>query len=187
MLGDGHMAKVKKGNSYFTIHRKSKHHEYNLWTKSQLIKKDLLVSDTYPKIRQSGGSHNFQSSYLRTGRNKFWSEQRSLWYKNNKKVLPREYIKKNFNKTSFLLWFLDDGDCRGRLSTDGFSVSDVTFLRSIIRQKYGIDFHVGHQFNRPQHPILRCPQNKIKSLLTIFKSQNVSVVCMSYKFGPNQY
>ncbi len=186
MLGDGHMAKVIKGNSYFTIHRKAEHHEYNLWTKSCLIKKGLLVSSTYPQIKQSGGSHSFLSSYFRTSRNKFWSKQRSLWYKNGKKVLPREYIKNNFNKTSFLLWFLDDGDCHGRLSTDSFSMDDVIFLRDIIRQKYGIDFHIGHQFNRPQHPILRCPKDKIKDLLTIFQPLNVSVACMSYKLSFNQ-
>lgn len=187
MLGDGHVAKVMKGNSYFTLHRKAEHHEYNLWTKNRLLKKGLLVSNTYPQIKQSGGSHSFPSSYLRTSRNKFWSEQRSLWYKNGKKVLPRGYIKKNFNKTSFLLWFLDDGDCYGRLSTDNFSMSDVIFLRDIIRQKYGIDFHIGHQFNRPQHPILRCPKDKIKDLQTMFQSLNVSIECMLYKLNLGQH
>jgi len=187
MLGDGHMAKVIKGNSYFTIHRKAEHHEYNLWTKNHLLKNGLLVSNTYPQIKQSGGSHSFPSSYFRTSRNKFWSEQRSLWYKNGKKVLPREYVKKHFNKISFLLWFLDDGDCYGRLSTDSFSMRDVTFLRDIIRQKYGIDFHIGHQFNRPQHPILRCHKDKMKDLLTIFQTLNISVGCMSYKLNLGQH
>ena len=37
MLGDGHIAKVRKGNSYFVIHRKAEHHEYNLWTKKILL------------------------------------------------------------------------------------------------------------------------------------------------------
>ena len=181
MLGDGHIARVNKGNSYFVVHRKAGQHGYNLWTKKALLDNGFLVSDTYPKLKESYGSHNFPSSYLRTSRNRFWSQQRSIWYKDGKKILPRDYVKKNFNDLSFLLWFLDDGDFYGRISTDSFLKEDVIFLRNLINEKYGIKFNINHQPGRPQHCILKCPKDKRRDLFSIFKSQYISISCMSYK------
>lgn len=183
MLGDGHIARVNKGNSYFTIHRKAEHHEYNLWTKRLLKDSNFLISNTYPKIRESGGVHNFPSSYLRTARDKFWSEQRFLWYKNKQKILPKEYIEKNFDNLSFLLWFLDDGDKNGRISTDSFSEKDLLFLREFIDDRYRIRFNIQHQYNRPHHRILKCPKGKRIELMTILRSLNFSIPCMSYKLN----
>ncbi|MBU2634914.1 hypothetical protein KJ841_00360 [Patescibacteria group bacterium] len=183
MLGDGHIAKVDRGNSYFVVHRKAKHHEYNLWTKNILLNNGFVVTDNYPKIGQSYGSNNFPSSYLRTGRDKFWSEQRSLWYKDGRKTLPRKYIEKNFDNLSFLLWFLDDGDSDGRISTDCFLRENVMFLRDFINQKYGIRFNIQHQHNRPQHIVLRCPKKKRDRLFAIFQSPSISIPCMSYKLN----
>ena len=182
MLGDGHIAKVKRGNSYFVIHRKAEHHEYNLWTKKALLDNGIVVTNNYPKIGQSYGN-NFPSSYLRTGRDKFWNEQRLLWYKDGQKRLPREYIKKNFDNLSFLLWFLDDGDSKRRISTDRFSRKDIIFLRNLIKQKYGIRFNIRHQYNRPQHNILVCPKKEKDRLLAIFQSPGVLIPCVSYKLN----
>lgn len=182
MLGDGHIAKVRRGNSYFVIHRKAEHHEYNLWTKKALLDNGIVVTNNYPKIGQSYGN-NFPSSYLRTGRDKFWNEQRLLWYKDGQKRLPREYIKKNFDNLSFLLWFLDDGDSGGRISTDSFPIKDITFLGNLIKQKYGIRFNIRHQHNRPQHNILACPKKEKDRLLTIFQSPGVLIPCVSYKLN----
>ncbi len=183
MLGDGHIAKVQKGNSYFTIHRKADHHLYNVWTKDILKDSNLIISDTYPKLRQSYGSHDFPSSYLRTSRDKFWSTQRLLWYKNGHKVLPRKYIKDNFNNLSFLLWFLDDGDSVGRLSTDSFPVEDVLFLKDFINKKYGIKFNMETQYQRPQHPILKCSKSDKQKLSEVFKSTHIQIPCLSYKLN----
>ena len=182
MLGDGHIAKVRRGNSYFVIHRKADHHEYNLWTKKVLLDNGIVVTNNYPKIGQSYGN-NFPSSYLRTGRDKFWSEQRLLWYKDGQKILPRGYIEKNFDNLSFLLWFLDDGDSQGRISTDRFSRKDVIFLRNLVKKRYGIRFNVHHQYNRPQHNILACPKKKEDRLLAIFQSPGVLIPCVSYKLN----
>ena len=182
MLGDGHIAKVRRGNSYLVIHRKAEHHEYNLWTKKALLDNGIVVTNNYPKIGQSYGN-NFPSSYLRTGRDKFWNEQRLLWYKDGQKRLPREYIKKNFDNLSFLLWFLDDGDSGGRISTDRFSRKDITFLRNLIKQKYGIRLNIRHQHNRPQHNILVCPKKEKDRLLAIFQSPGVLIPCVSYKLN----
>lgn len=182
MLGDGHIAKVKKGNSYFVIHRKAEHHEYNLWTKKVLLENGIVISKNYPKIGQSYGN-TFPSSYLRTGRDKFWNKQRSLWYKDGQKRLPREYIKKNFDNLSFLLWFLDDGDPQGRISTDSLPREDVAFLRDLVSQRYKIRFYIHHQHNRPQHNILACPKKEKHRLLTILQSAGVLIPCMSYKLN----
>ena len=182
MLGDGHIAKVRRGNSYLVIHRKAEHHEYNLWTKKALLDNGIVVTNNYPKIGQSYGN-NFPSSYLRTGRDKFWNEQRLLWYKDGQKRLPREYIKKNFDNLSFLLWFLDDGDSKRRISTDRFSRKDIIFLRNMIKQKYGIRFNIRHQYNRPQHNILVCPKKEKDRLLAIFQSPGVLIPCVSYKLN----
>jgi len=182
MLGDGHIAKVRRGNSYLVIHRKAEHHEYNLWTKKALLDNGIVVTNNYPKIGQSYGN-NFPSSYLRTGRDKFWNEQRLLWYKDGQKRLPREYIKKNFDNLSFLLWFLDDGDSKRRISTDRFSRKDIIFLRNLIKQKYGIRFNIRHQYNRPQHNILVCPKKEKDRLLAIFQSPGVLIPCVSYKLN----
>lgn len=183
MLGDGHIAKTDRGNSYFTIHRKAEHHEYNLWTKNILLDNGFTVTDTYPKLRQSYGCNNFPSSYLRTSRERFWSEQRSLWYKDGQKTLPRKYVEKNFDNLSFMLWFLDDGDSDGRISTDSFSKKDVIFLRDLINRRYKIRFNIHYQHSRPQHNILKCPKKKRGELSAIFQSLSISIPCMSYKLN----
>lgn len=147
-----------------------------------MLDNGIVVTNNYPKIGQSYGN-NFPSSYLRTGRDKFWNEQRSLWYKDGQKILPREYVEKNIDNLSFLLWFLDDGDPQGRISTDRFSRKDIIFLRDLIKQRYGIRFNIHHQYNRPQHNILACPKKKKDRLLAIFQLPGVLILCMSYKLN----
>ena len=81
LLGDGCLTKTEcgHGNSYFCIHRKAEHHEYNVWTKKQLIRAGFEVSKTYPKLRMSGGK-SYPSSYFRTARGMYWSNFRSQWW-----------------------------------------------------------------------------------------------------------
>jgi len=79
------------------------------------------------------------------------------------------------------LWFLDDGDPQGRISTDKFFINDVLFLKDMIKNKYGIQFNIRHQYNRPQHKILTCPKSQNNKLLAIFKSSGAVIPCVAYK------
>lgn len=178
LLGDGHIARVNKGNSYFVTHRSSEHHDYNIWTKKVLSKEGLGFTDTYPKIGKS------DNSYLRSRRGRFWSEYRKIWYLNGKKILPRDYVRKNMDEISFAIWFFDDGDRQGRISTDSFSFNDVLFLRDLIREKFGFRMNIYNQTGRENHRILRASRRQaLENLRKTVISSKINIPCVGYKLG----
>lgn len=180
LLGDGHLAKNPEGNSYFAIHRKAEHHSMNLWTKDMLQKEGLTFSDTYPKLCESGGK-SFPSSYLRSGRSEFWSELRELWYPNGVKKIPEEYLFENFDELAFTLWFADDGEKAGRISTDSFTREDVELLKSVVKDRFGIRLGTYHQSGRDNHLVLYVSKDDRKILNHTFRNQ-VGVPELYYKF-----
>jgi hypothetical protein len=180
LLGDGHVTKHEVGNSYFVTHRQAAHHSMNVWTKKKLSDCGMIFSETYPKIRESGGNSH-SSSFLRSGRSKFWSEIRDLWYPNGEKIVPREYAAKYMDELAFCLWFADDGDKQGRISADCFSGSDIEFLKYLVKDKFGIRLNQWHQTGRENHCVLGVPKRARKKVAKWYRNQ-VGVQELLYKF-----
>jgi hypothetical protein len=73
---------------------------------------------------------------------------RSRFYENRRKVVPQDL---ELSALSMAVWFMDDGSrksnqCRGLyLNTQGFTDSEVNFLRVVIRRDIGVETSVRQQ------------------------------------------
>lgn len=130
------------------------------------------------------GGNSFPSSYLRSNRSKFWSDLRSVWYKNGNKTIPLNYVETNFTDLSLAIWFMDDGDSCGRLSTNSFTQNEVIFLRDLIKNQYNIRMSIYHQTNRPEDYVLAANKGKArKKFFDILSKSEIAIPsCMTYKF-----
>jgi hypothetical protein len=139
MLGDGSLVYGHKTGSLFPrlcVQRQNRDKDYVFW--QYYVFKPFY--GTEPKYFRS--FHNrvnkFYDGYAsRTKSGEIFKTYHQKWYVNHKKIVPRDLI---LDPLTLLIWFLDDG-CIVKLSeksliikfsTDGFSIEDVLFLRSML-------------------------------------------------------
>ncbi len=136
MLGDGYIGKEYGNiNCRFGITQKRDSVEYL---------EDLSTKIQSNKIIYSYNSNQSKKIFPRvtlyTRRHKFWTEQRKVWYPNNKKIVPFDI---NITPTILLHWFICDGCCvynqicsalRVKLATNCFTFNEVELLNNKLHQ-----------------------------------------------------
>jgi hypothetical protein len=134
MLGDGCIQYGSKGALYprLAVSRQIIDREYLFWQYNVFNE----FYGTEPKFykRYHNRVKKFYYGYSTiTKSGKLFLDFHSKWYKNGKKVIPRDV---ELTPLTMLIWFLDDGcvvkssksGLTLKISTDGFSKKDVKFL-----------------------------------------------------------
>lgn len=74
---------------------------------------------------------------------------RKIWYSQNRKIVPVNYLYRHFNELSLAIWYQDDGSlksCRRLiLSTESFTAQEIHELRRLLATKFSIESHIDHQ------------------------------------------
>lgn len=131
LLGDAYI--TTRGQIQFEQSDKQK--EYLFW------KHILLFSISYRNISiVKRFDKRFQQEYTSY---RFWTRQyfqswRQRFYKNNKKIVPKDI---QLTPISVALWYMDDGclsDHKCIISTDNFSLTDISFLQYLLGKIFGI-------------------------------------------------
>jgi len=150
LLGDGCLTTAWSGSSKnyrFAVTHSVKQKDYINWTYKQL--KPFVL--TPPKLIKST-----QALILRTMSHSDLTELKSVFYPQNKKVLPKNIRLIIQDSLALAVWFMDDGNIvkkNGKLAgynlnTQSFSKDENILLINIFRELYNINFMLDRNKNK---------------------------------------
>src|SRR5438552_4472899 len=89
--------------------------------------------------------------YFRTVTHPEFSNLRKLFYLENRKVIPKEFLYEYFSELSLAVWLMDDGAAdrnQMRINTQSFSLMENELLSGLLRAKFGIETTLNRDKNR---------------------------------------
>ena len=145
LLGDARLECRSKGiragyTARFRVHHGEKQKKYVLW-KYKLLKD--LVSREPQEIRWRNEKRNLNevSWFFHTKTLRSFGIIHEVFYKNGKKVFPREILP-IFTDAMLAVWFMDDGSNNGSsltLNTHSFSIEDQNIVIDFLKERYSIN------------------------------------------------
>jgi len=138
LIGDGY---IPRNQDLFYFGQSRANREYVEYVAEQLGVPPARVQDRTRKADKRTG-RIYHCSELRTLSHPSFAAFRARWYRDGKKVVPRDL---DVSKEFLLHWFLCDGACSVNrnsahmmLCTDAFTESDIEYLRGLL-QAIGIE------------------------------------------------
>lgn len=144
LLGDGTMYIGKKGqNANFKVEHGLAQEQYTKW--KYAILKPWVATEPKISFRYRENGEKYQKSWwFRTIRHPILTELHNKFYVvegvNRKKLLPKD-LPGEIDPLVLAVWIMDDGSfSKGRIdiSTYCFSISEISFLQDILRDKFGL-------------------------------------------------
>lgn len=89
--------------------------------------------------------------YFRTITHPEFSDLRNLFYLDNRKIIPTEFLFENFSELSLAVWLMDDGAADGnqmRINTQSFTFEENELLLGLLRAKFGIEATINRDKDR---------------------------------------
>ena len=102
LLGDGHITKVKYGNSSFVKNQCRKHEDYLKWHFDKLFPYSCPLKN---RDNYCLGKKYYRTTF-NTRTNLIFSELREKWYPLGKKIVPQDL---KLDPLAIAIWFFDDG------------------------------------------------------------------------------
>lgn len=130
----------------------------------------------------------------KTSQNKYLWKLRKLFYdsleKGAKKVVPKEFLTKYFDKFALMILFLDDGSLEFMstglykelsIYTMSYTLEEVTFLRDLINNKFGLNFKIRSRKHDEDkyHYLTVTKHSEVEKVTSIIKEGIPE--CMNYK------
>lgn len=136
LLGDGCINKTKYGNSSLTKPQCAAHFDYLKWHKDIFKEK---CGEVKTGLNRAAGK-NYVRHQLRWRSHFIFTELRSKWYPNGKKIVPFDL---ELDPLAVAIWFFDDGSnyVKKRVvkfATYCFQRCEVEFLCQQLEQKFSI-------------------------------------------------
>ncbi len=178
ILGDGCLcANWSKTNYRLKISHSIKQNEYLLWKYN--ILKSLVLSK--PRV-----CDKTQSITIRTISHSELSILRNIFYKKNKKIIPKNievYIK---NPLTIAIWFMDDGNVKRikrvvegyHLNTQSFTLKENKFIADEFMKLYGINMTIQNNNGYPRLYIQKKSTLVFRNLIEPYILES-----MKYKLG----
>ena len=145
LLGDARLECRSKGiraiyTARFRVHHGEKQKKYVLW-KYELLKD--LVSRVPQEIKWRNEKRNLNevSWFFHTKTLRSFGIIHEVFYKNGKKVFPREILP-IFTDVMLAVWFMDDGSNNGSnltLNTHSFSIEDQNIIIDFLKERYSVN------------------------------------------------
>jgi len=147
MLGDGCICYANKGHSLYprlTLRRQSQDKDYCDW-QYEVFKGYYNSPPKFLSLFDKRTNKYYDAYDLQSKSCCIFKKYYDLWYPDKKKKVPRSL---KLTPLILLIWFLDDGcvvkhsknSLRLKLSTHGFSKSDVEFLMKLLSEYFQIPF-----------------------------------------------
>lgn len=112
----------------------------------------FLKYNNFRNLMSSWGEYKCKSQFIKgnklvaTGKAlKCMNKYRNMFYLNNIKVIPIDYLRDNFTKTSLAYLFMDDGNKNGNtinLNMQSFTLNELEQFVNFLRSKFGIEFTI---------------------------------------------
>jgi hypothetical protein len=136
LLGDGYLEKNEYGKNYrLKIQHTAKERKY-VWWKLKAFKEWILSS---PKFQKKTNSWRF-----RTISHPVFTQFHQLFYRNGKKILPKEIDKFLRNPLTLGVWFMDDGALGPKrqgvtFNTQNFTREENERLRKCLAKNFHLE------------------------------------------------
>lgn len=173
VLGDGYMRIMPgRSNAFLEINHSIKAREYVDYKYKSLEK----ICESAPKERATNEGRIAYRFF--TKQHKELTEIYNQFYKNNKKIIPKDLI---LNPVVLAVWYMDDGSkCRDHdiyLNTQQFSINDQKILLFKLRS-IGIEARLNKDKKYHRIRILKTSIKKFMDIITphIFKSMQYKLV-----------
>ncbi len=170
ILGDGYLDTTTRGYS-LRIHHGISQKEY------VEFKYSLISSFVNSKPKRSGNAY-----YFRTVSHPLLSKLRSIFYSDRKKVIPKIFLRKNFDPFALAIWIMDDGAAdknQLRINTQSFSLAENLWLIKFLQTKFGIKSTINVDRGKYRLRIADSSMNLLKKLVTPY-----IIPSMFYKLSP---
>lgn len=170
LLGDGYLDKTTRGYS-LRIHHGISQKEY------VDFKYSLISSFVNSKPKRSGKAY-----YFRTVSHPLLNKLRRLFYNDRRKIIPKSFLKKNFDSFALAIWIMDDGAAdkkQLRINTQCFSLEENLWLIKFLQAKFGINSTVNVDREKYRLRIAGSSMNLLKELITPY-----IIPSMLYKLSP---
>lgn len=147
LLGDGSLITPKKNRRIrFEFRHSITQKEYFLWKVKQL--KEISRKKCFRTQPADGWSPNEKLHYGSTA-NDFLTNIYYLTHQQNKFVVSNKWLGL-LSPISLLVWWLDDGSLiknsrQGVFCTEGFNYESINILREYLKNKWGIETHIGRR------------------------------------------
>lgn len=183
LLGDGFLRKQYQNATFFAFNS-NKRKEYLLW------KKDTIEHNLDVELRYNEYVHRIYNNYIcridsRT--HKYFTKLYNIFYQNNKKIIPTDFVEKYFDKIGLAILYMDCGCTSWRkqygtikmceILIKSFKKEDIEFLQRILIKKFNIYSTIS---NNNVHR-LRIYGNNAINIIEIIKPIVYKVPCMRYK------
>ena len=182
LLGDGSLEFNGYRGTRLQIKQSAKKREYVEW----LFDEFAEIVRTPPQERTDTKQWYFGTRYLAE-----LTELRRIFYHNNRKVVPDIIIDLLVSPISLAVWFMDDGALDYRikshysfsLSTDSFTVQEVTRLKDLLKFRFGITASVQTPSSRgTRYPKIYIGKDGREQFLRLVRPYVLS--CFFYKLPP---
>ncbi len=182
LLGDASIPKRKDGISPRSLTQACKHFEFLAYVLKRLSNLGIECSPILSRWIKDNRCKNkgYYQSFLQTKRYKTFELFRKRWYKNGKKIIP-----KDLSITSLLLLqlYLCDGNFYReiRLCLDAFTKKDVLFIKKLIEKELDITIRIFKMGKGYELAIKKLDTNKFLSYIG-----ECPVKCYLYKWEDNE-
>ena len=170
ILGDGYLDTTTRGYS-LRIHHGITQKEY------VEFKYSLISNFVNSKPKRSGNAY-----YFRTVSHSLLSQLRSIFYSDHKKVIPKLFLRKNFDPFALAIWIMDDGAAdknQLRINTQSFSLEENLWLIKFLQTKFGIKSTINVDRRKYRLRIANSSMNLLKKLINPY-----IIPSMFYKLSP---
>lgn len=184
LLGDGSLEWSKFKSSRLQIKQSESKEEYVFW----LYKEFSFFVNTAPKKRLDTNQWYFGTKYYQE-----FDDFRKIFYKNRKKIVPKNMKDFLISPLSIAVWYTDDGRIDYRegshyaysLSTDGFTKGEVLTLIKILWENFKIRSNLQMSLCRgKRYPkIYIGKEGRDKFYKTVFP---YILPCFNYKLPPKK-
>ncbi|MHA7138070.1 endonuclease [Rossellomorea arthrocnemi] len=154
LLGDGCIVKQEGRNPRFQFINSIRDKEWCYYCYSKLKDYLPLTGLHYKRIEDDRVQAGYtESYYVQSRTHDHITNLRSIWYKNQKKVLPIDFLMKHLTPLALAWWYQDDGHLKKDstiprkiiLSTESFTPAENNQLCQLLKDKYSLLFSIDKQ------------------------------------------
>jgi len=183
LLGDGYLEFDKFKASRLQVKQAECKKGYVMWLYSHFADKVL----TPPKQRLDTGQWYFSTRSLRE-----FESWRENFYRNGKKIVPKNIAEIVTDPITLAVWFMDDGTLDYRIhshysftfSTDAFTIAEVRLLQNALFQNFGIESSIQTPSSRgTKYTKLYVGRNGREKFLETIQPHILE--CFAYKIPPH--
>jgi hypothetical protein len=146
ILGDACVTKINKRhpNSKITFAHKFAHKEYFEYKRELL--KNIQQTIKYNEVFDKRTGNTYYSLTYTSFSHPYFTNLRKLFYPNNKKIIPIEYLYDKYTTLSLAIQFMDDGFKSSKnskyIATDCFDKENLIMFSSMLNDKFQLNSRV---------------------------------------------